>query len=323
MKPKLVFILIVLMAFLQMGYAQDLTYSQYHSSDLTLNPALTGLSYSDWQVGDLFHSGKSLNNNRFTQNNLYGTYKIALDKKNAQGFGLVTRDEKNKIIGIGFINQILNTDAGDVGYTTNHLSIGYHYKIIDKLYLSAGIQPGLAQSNGKNKFDLNLGILAGYGQVNCWQEDQYSKYQAGLSFYHVTREKTTDAIEDSISNSLPFARKIHGGALFKLDNIGIHPDAFWLDNGNTIMQAGINLVFLRHFKNSDRWRIGVHYKNTKHLVLSGGFRIFGSMQSSFSGDLSLSYDVPLRNHLYKSVFEIGLILMPLKKCWYVQGCSNR
>src|SRR5580765_6542761 len=192
-------ILLFLMLSVMFGVmAQDIHYSQFYASPLTLNPALTGINDCNYRVGIMYRSQwKSVTTP-------YTTPSISFDINN-----VLQRIIKTGTLSLGAL--VLNDKAGEGDLSDLSIlgSIAYQRPLTSnrKLNLSIGLQMGYVQkkldfakltfenqfngvdfdptmSNGENfkdkfgYFDLNAGLYLSY------LVGKRSNIFLGGSFYH-------------------------------------------------------------------------------------------------------------------------------------------
>ncbi|HET8573057.1 MAG TPA: PorP/SprF family type IX secretion system membrane protein [Edaphocola sp.] len=185
------------------GMAQDVHFSQYFSSPLTLNPAQTGLIETDWRASANFRSQWYT-----VSDNPYQSGTVSFDMP-------VMRNKlpEGDALGIGVLGLYDKAGSGGLQNTTLGLSLAYHKALgMNKQHtLSLGIQGYLVQKSinfdklvfgdqfdpsnptsylrTQEQFpnsdltypDFNVGVLYS-GRLN----DRSTVY-AGFSFYHLTR----------------------------------------------------------------------------------------------------------------------------------------
>jgi len=179
--------------------AQDIHFSQYELSPLTLNPALTGAYEGTFRVGGIYRDQWSS-----VIDNQYVTPSIYADLPVIRGFG------KNDWFGAGLL--LTNDRAGSAALTnlTAMLSLAYHLGVGKKAntVISLGTQGGIAQRrvdrsalifedeiiNGVSSsefgnpdfdpsisyYDFNVGAL-----VNSYVTSKLNFY-AGAAAFHIT-----------------------------------------------------------------------------------------------------------------------------------------
>ncbi|OFX57920.1 MAG: hypothetical protein A2046_07330, partial [Bacteroidetes bacterium GWA2_30_7] len=205
--------------------AQDIHFSQFLNSPLTLNPAKTGDYQGNWRF---------MNNYRrqwgsFTKpSSPFRTISVGIDKP---------FDVKKSSIGLGLI--VINDQSSDAQLTVNKFygSIAYHKKI-KKNYLRIGLQGGYVIKNYSsskltfpNQFDntkgnFNSGIASGenslsegisYPDINAgaiWnlQKPRFMP-EIGISMFHINQPSESFAGK---TNKLPMRQVIHGSGKYLL-----------------------------------------------------------------------------------------------------------
>jgi hypothetical protein len=125
------------------------------------------------------------------------------------------------------------------------------------------------------------------------------------------------------------SRKIqaHYGYLlnkFKHFNIALQSIACFDNEIHYNLGATVLFFPIVHYAYFDRGRLGLHYRNSNHLVFSAGARLYGRGQKTMSIDGTISYDIPLTIYnikpKYKSGAELGIVVTPLLKCWSLSKC---
>jgi type IX secretion system PorP/SprF family membrane protein len=230
---KLFNLLLYLLILHQISLGQDPNFSQFFSSPLTLNPALTGRFEGIARVAGNYR------NQWPTINSAFQTYTISAD------FAALQRVvPQNDRLGVGIMAFADQQADGVLKNTYYSLSTAYHKGLDENGYhqISIGFQGTFAQkrlntsnlkfedqlrSNGFtgitneifdpqnlniNYFGLNAGVMfSGVtgGNVN---------YYAGTSIYHINKPKESFTGADfALQNR--FA--IHGGAYFPVGTLGI------------------------------------------------------------------------------------------------------
>lgn len=183
--------------------AQDIHFSLFNMSPLTLNPALTGAYEGTARVGGIYRDQwSSFLPNQFT------TPSFFIDAPIIRGF------RKTDWVGIGMLTVNDKAGTANLKTTQNLLSASYHFALTKdaKTMLTLGVQGGSVQrsldlqadgllfgdeselvggqpgasedrsiSSDKNFFDFNAGLLL------RTQMDDASSLDVGLAFNHITR----------------------------------------------------------------------------------------------------------------------------------------
>lgn len=200
---KILLSAIVLSCFSFATQAQDVHFSQYFSSPLTLNPAQTGLIQSDWRASANYRTQYYT-----VSDNPYVTGTVAYDMPLLRG-----KLPEGDGLGIGVVGLFDKAGAGGYQNTTLGISLAYHKAFgMDKQHtLSLGFQgdfvqksihadklifgdqfnpavPGYINPSTQEQFvnadvtypDFNVGLLYS-GKVS-----EFSTIYAGVSYYHLT-----------------------------------------------------------------------------------------------------------------------------------------
>ena len=132
-QTRFIYVLVGLVSVFQIGTAQDIHYSQFYNSPLTLNPALTG------KIGGSFRVALNYRNQWFGVIDGYSPFvtpSASFDKpfafsKDALGIGILLLNDKT---GHNRLNSFLALASG-----------AYHKSLGKKHSISAGVQAGVLQ----------------------------------------------------------------------------------------------------------------------------------------------------------------------------------
>jgi len=290
--------------------AQDIHFSQFYSSPLTLNPGLTG-AYSDIQaVLNYKDQWKAVASP-------YKTYAASYDMRLMKG------KWKNGFLGAGL--NVFSDKAGDaqLGTTDVNLSISSSRKIDDDNDLALGLQAGFTQrSITTDKFqwgnqyngsaydptisadetfsttkmgypDFSAGLLWHYGKGEMYiaANDQL-KMDAGIAMFHFTRPG--QSFYDTSSDRLDFKYVVHGSAHIGIKNtkFSIEPSVMVLLQGpaQEINVGGMFRYFIKEdakytgFVKSASISVGGHYRAQDAFILS-------TMLNIANYGMGISYDM--------------------------------
>ncbi len=192
----------VLLGLSQVTSAQDVHFSQYFTSPLTLNPAMTGLVNKDFRVAGNYRTQWSS-----ITNNPYETFTVSADGsmfkntfKNGDAMG----------VGLMFLND--KAGAGQLSNQTLGFSLAYHHALgVQKdQYISLGVQTYFVDRNIDinklifgSQFDPVSGTTTGpSGETFNTDQEGYTDFNAGamytgrvndhatiyggVGFYHIT-----------------------------------------------------------------------------------------------------------------------------------------
>ncbi len=320
MSKKILILCIFLLGFREL-YSQTDFHSQYYCNELQQNPALTGLMESKWRLR-YFRRYLNFESFRENKNTLFFDMKFMINKKFGE-YGFNLKDFSGWMLGVGFMDsrKTFGTESGKIA--SEYLTLSFHRQLKSSNYLSFGLQPGYEKTNNQGKFNMNAGIMFGSKKISCWTEDQFFKIQAGISVYNIF---TSNVKNDTLSAQTRYVQ-LHAGYLIKApEHLNIYANAALWHDTVTSFSAGTNVLFfpIVHYRFYDRARLGIHFRSSNHLVLSGGLRFYGARQKSISIDVTASYDAGLSfiglKTWYKNGFEFGIVLTPLQKCWSLSKC---
>lgn len=245
--------------------AQDIHFSQFYASPLTLNPALTGNFNGFYRITGIYRNQyPGLSSNR----PVFSTPSVSVDlsllrekiKKGALGVGIVFfNDQQN---GKTFNqNQILVSLAYNMGFGPKN-----------KMQLGLGLQGGLAMTKMDfSKFEFNDGFNSDLSYNSSYNGETFNSgnrmkgvFNAGLffkyDFYTGMRFYTgysfnnaTNYKQDFLANStqtyrLPFRHTLHGGFEFEYkDKVVFIPGYLFMyqqkaNETNFGLTAGIHVI---------------------------------------------------------------------------------
>ncbi len=304
MKKILIFISIVFQ--LENILAQDIQYSQYYSSPLYLNPALTG-------AGDCYRVGGIARSQWSGLSKPYNTVSFYADLNHEDlnsGFGILATQDK----------------AGYSNFTTSDIGLSYRYIVglNKKNFLRMGLQGMYTQKNinyadvrfedqyagtsftGNSTIDpVSQHLNYSYLDVNAGMILHGSeKYWVGVAAHHLNRPKDAFYIDQ---NRLPIKYSLHAGWNFKLRHsmenrnklpLKLSP-SFLYKHQLTFDQLDIGTYLISHSFLVGLWYRGIFLKrsynirNTDAVVLHLGIK-HEKMSFIYSYDATTS-KLSLRN----------------------------
>ncbi|MEJ5302220.1 MAG: hypothetical protein HPY80_01135 [Bacteroidales bacterium] len=339
-----VFIAFALM--MQVALSQPSEYSLFRSAASWLNPALTGTGLETWKLSGLMQS-RSVNDTLSHSNQLWAVeYRFDFSRVK-KSYGLVIERRHPMSLSLGFFSERRTSDYHWYPYHRLGLALnaqvfsesGLHllalsvrpvyytaaaYIPVSSISLSPFTDSILPGHPPERFFTADAGVVLGFYKMDCWADDQAYRWELGMSVHNVTLEQQTQRPDVHPGREYLF----HAGSLIELNKAwGCVAKGMYMHYGESFYQGGINLIYRRHMSLSDRWRVGMAYRSSRHLTLSGGFRIYGTSRHTLSADLELSHDFPLKekNTLWpwhRQAWEISLIIKPIKKCWGLDNCSG-
>jgi len=305
--------------FLNKTFAQDIHFSQFQSSPLTLNPANTGDFDGNWRVMNTFRSQWKVISVPY--------------ETNAAGYDRQFNIYSEKVsAGLVYIYD----RSGSLGFTANKIYISAAYsKKIDFHKLNFGLQGGFVHKGFNPKgatfpsqfswetggydssldnnesslsdkvsyFDLNVGIK--------WRK-KYNKItpNAGIAFYHLNFPN--ESFNDNLVNRLTPRSVIHGGSVFDLNNgMFIEPNFIYMIHKKAFnFMPGVNFG-IKPIKSEQKISsiyTGVYYRGgiqqTDAIIATIGINYLRL-------NLGLSYDVNISEldviTNKRGAFEISLI----------------
>jgi hypothetical protein len=322
MKQKIKYVFLICVSiYSTQNIAQIDVHSQYYFNELMLNPAMTGLVENKWRLQH-FRRYEMFDDFNAQNSTFAADFNVAFSK-NVSEFGLNIKEYSGVMMGVGVIDNRIQHDLETDKYRSNHISLALHTMTKNKSYYSLAIQPGFLRMYDERMYDVNVGFMFGKNYIECWSEDQYYKFQLGVSAYNLFSDFRTND-----SSYFPGKRiQAHAGYLFeepKHFNIFAN-SALWYDS-QTHFSIGANVLFfpIVHYKYFDRGRLGLHYRTSNHLVFSAGCRLYGKGQNTLSIDAQISYDFQMKfldlEPSFTRGLELGIIITPLKKCWSLSRC---
>jgi type IX secretion system PorP/SprF family membrane protein len=325
---KILFIVVTFLIF-NVIYAQDIHFSQYNYSPLTLNPANTGAFNGDIRICANYKNqwGKIASP--------YRTYATSYDMSILKGTW------KKGYLGIGL--QFFDDRAGDakMGLTQFNLSASAIREISSNTNLAIGIQGGFAQrsinfnsltwdsqydgmaynsalasyevgGSSVNYSDYSAGVLWNYGKGDMYSTANNAiRTHIGLAFFHVNNpNQSFIGRTDKLDPKYVF----HGGASvgIKNTNFSLCPDYMLLIQGQA-KEFTFGNAFKYNLQEASRYTgnikgramyLGVHYRFADALILS----YFLELDKYAFG---VSYDINISS-LTKATSGLGGIELSLR-----------
>ncbi len=299
--------------------AQDIHFSQYYTSPLTLNPAETGFFSGNWRFSNNFRTQWAAIGEPFN------TISVAMDKP---------FDTESGKLGVGLM--YINDRSGSTYLTENKLYISFNIirTYNNKHIFGFGVQPGYAVKSFSldditlpSQYNISTGTFDSslpdntetrwieniyYGDINIGVNYLYMygriKPGLGIAAFHVNRPKMSFLRED---NTLPVRYVLHGNA-----DITINDNSFVKTNFLSMHQKkahncmfGLSLHFILPENNMlEQIFAGVHSRISSAVVDAV---IFSTGLEIYNLQIGLSYDVNISSLAYVSnrrgAFEISVI----------------
>ncbi len=318
-------------------FAQDAHFTQYFSSPLTLNPALTGLVQCDLRVAANFRSQwASVSNTPYTTASAsfdMATLKGKLNNGDALGIGVMALYDKSGIGALTNLNVGLSLAYHKaLGTEKNHtISLGVQgvlvQKSIDFTKLAFEDQynagSGLAEyptgENYENKDltypDFNAGIMYS-GRVS-----EHATAYMGFSYYHLTQPVETFLKSTGGSGD----HKIHsrytgylGGSFDLNENVRLYASGLYQSQASAsevVLGAAVGFVmnpgYDPEFQKSTVFYLGAWYRYADAIAPYVSIE-WSKMQLALSYDVNVSNFTPATNG--NGAYELSLIF---------NGCINK
>ena len=278
------------------AYGQDVYFSQFYASPLTLNPALTGFAPEDMQLAMNY---RNANNGLIP----YSTYAASLDMK------LMRMKLKPDMFAVGISSTMDDVDKGRIRNLMAVASATYHKAIGSNRtsFISLGLQTGVFQrQTNPNSFSYPVQWTDKYGydetlpNNESFVKDQTLKpdINAGLFWYGRLSESTSlflgssvyhinQPIESFLANKAKLQRRyvFHGGSRFRLDrSTSMVPSVIVMyQNGAQQICEGTTFEFQVGETNSS-FKLGGWYRHFDgSFIFLAGLRI-NSLQIGVSSD---------------------------------------
>lgn len=276
-------------------FAQDIHFSQFYNSPLTLNPALTGKVNGTFRVGAIYRNqwfGPVNGKTTFSTPSASFDMPIRF-KKDVLGVGIYfvgDRSSEGRLKNNLFMASVAYHKA--LGGNGNHslslgVQAGYGQKQLDASGIRwasqfddqqtfDGTRPGEALANNSNgAFDLNAGLL-----YNGKFSEKFKVYAGGSVFHLLTPEQNfTNAVDKT-----PMRYVGHGGFDIGLsDKIGLLPSVVYMNQATASqLNAGLSLAF--NLNTESTFYVGGYYRVKDAIIPYVGLDLKGFR-------LGLSYDV--------------------------------
>lgn len=304
--------------------AQDIHFSQFYASPLSLNPALTGFMNSDFRLVDNYR------NQWFTLSAPYVSNAISFDlpvytKNKRFGAGIMAMTDASGDSKLS-VSKLYGSFSYGFKFGKNNLNIGFQPGIVSKNFDLSGatfpdqynketglFDPTLPTSGGGfssqvTYFDLNAGIYWTY-EFEKWQPE------LGLSAQHIN--EPNESFTNS-GNKLKHRKTGFGGFSIQTnERFVINPMMYYIElNGASEFVAGSNFIIKQNNGNliqSVFWgayaRTGIN-RNMDAAIVMGGIK-FKDFKLGLSYDLNISGLSPVTQ--YQGAVELSIIYTKFNK----------
>lgn len=304
--------------------AQDIHFSQYFASPLTLNPALTGGFNADFRVSAIFRMQYFKND--FTTN--YPSYRTISGSFDAS---ILRKKLGADQLGLGVV--FFSDQAGEGALTTNSVmaSVAYH-KVIDryeKHTLTLGIQAGFyqkridftkltfeSQFDGDSGFDLSIPSGENDGNNSVIAPDvtigvlwrsrvgKNAQFYAGFAYMHLNKPKESFLGNDG--NTLSPKIVGHGGMNIKVGKYITLTPGFMVLSQNTAMEFTLGTALGYKINDDQTFYFGAWYRVKDAFVPMLAYELY-DFRLGVSFDASTS-DIKLANQ-GKGAIEISVVYL--------------
>lgn len=314
---KVISFAIFLLVSVSSALSQDIHFSQFYASPLSLNPANTGNYDGDWRI---------MNNYRNQWRALsipFRTISIGIDRQ----FWLHSEKFSGGL-------YVINDKSGPAGLTVNKifLSVAWH-KTVNGHNWHTGIQGGMvfksfsmSELTFPSQFDMtsgqfnnqlpvnedNIGLSENYPDLNfgvAWSKRlRFFEPELGVSFFHLTTPKET-FFENN--NRLPIRTALNAGLNIPIKNWFAHPMALYMRQTTATdllggLEFGYNIPKANVIK---QIFAGYFFRNDFSTSFDASIAVIGLQFKQLR--LGFSYDInssPLKIATNrKGAFEVSLI----------------
>lgn len=326
------FLLVALMCGTTALQAQDVHFSQFYASPLTLNPALTGSFNGFYRISGIYRNqwpGLTSNNPSFS------TPSVSLD------FSLLKEKIKNGALGVGVVfindmqngktfnqNQILGSLAYNMGFGSRglfQLGIGFQGGVsmtrmdFSKYEFGASYDANMNYDANLNPESYNTGTrMKGVFNTGIFVKSEFAKgmrLHVGYSFNNATNFKQDFLNNNTDTYRLPFRHTLHGGFEFDIKDKGVLIPGVMFQRQAKSMQTNFGLTGGIHLVKDPAKRatlfLGLWNRmNARNytIIPKVGFEVRG-FKAGFSYDVHLAQQYGDHNNIGGTLpqgFELSL-----------------
>jgi type IX secretion system PorP/SprF family membrane protein len=319
--------------------AQDVHFTQYFTSPLTLNPALTGLTQCDLRLAANYREQWGS-----VSNNPYRTGAVSLDLATLKG-----KLNNGDAVGVGILGLYDKSGSGALQNINVGLSVAYHKALgAEKRHtVSLGFQGMLVTKSidftkltFEDQFNQNTGIPEySTGEVPANKDLNYPDFNAGLmytgrvsdnstayagfSYYHMTQPVETFLAKSN--DSVDGDHKIHsrmtgylGGSFNLNENVVMYASGLYQEQAKAsevVLGAAVGFILNPghdvEFQKNTVFYVGGWYRYGDAICPYVSFE-WSKMQLGISYDINVSSFTPATNG--NGAYELSLIF---------NGCINK
>lgn len=306
--------------------AQDIHFTQYFTSPLTLNPAMTGLVADDIRISGNYRSQwASISPNPYT------TASIACDLATMKG-----KLPEGDALGVGVLGFYDKSGSGGLTNTTVGMSLAYHKAFgRDRLqHISFGLQGMLVQKNlnfakltFEDMYNVGSGTLSNgtsenfnnadltypdfnFGAMYSGQVSDHAQFYAGYSMYHMTRPVETFLSADT--NQINARHSAYVGGSFDMNpNTVLYASAIYQAQGGAqevVLGAAVGFVLNpghdEEYQKNTIFYLGSWYRYQDALAPYVGIE-WSKMRLGISYDVNISSLAPATRSV--GAFEVSML----------------
>ena len=223
-----------------MAQAQDIHFSQYYASPLTLNPALTGKFDGFARVDGIYRGqyyGLSQSSSIFRTPAISADFSLFKDKMNGNALGIGLSVVNDAQTSTGNDPSGNGTSTGKINTTSIALDLGYTLNLnkAKSMQISIGLEPSITMKNTNGAYEypqaFNSNLQYDVASPNNEQLAQAKKtyfnfayglffnhkpidiltYYLGFSMNNVARPQTAVILTNNPNGKLNFLYVVHGG----------------------------------------------------------------------------------------------------------------
>lgn len=291
-------------------FAQDAHYTYFEQAPLYLNPALTGITNSNFRVGGIYRS-------QWTKVEApYKNFGVFLDKNNERlSFGLLLNQNKAGNTGFQKTNFLLSLALKKrLGAGNNRLSVGaqigfnqhridYNKLTFDSQYNpDKGYDPALESGELVERStlllpDINLGLNWNFSK----DIGRPIEGNIGLAFSHLNTPQASYYDENI---KYPLKTLLYGTAEIKLsDKLGLEPRILFATQ-QTARELALGVSANFYFQTDRSFNLGIAKRGSDAIMITAAFKLeHWTLAASYDINRSSLRDVGSGNN----AFELGLI----------------
>jgi type IX secretion system PorP/SprF family membrane protein len=321
---KRILLLFFLLGLVTAINAQDIHFSQFYASPITLNPANTG------KIGSKYRAAGNYRDQWASVAAPFRTFSASFD------LPFMYKQMKKNFFGAGLLVISDKSGTGELANQSIYLSLAYHQKLGNprhpKHYLSAGLQAGVVQKSininklifasqydpssksfsnySLEKFGASSSIsyadITAGAMWTSYLSDMFSCY-GGVAFHHLTKPKE-QFLTFNTKEVLNNLTTIHAGAKIGINEIIYLNPSILLSSQTKSSEftIGTSIGFLLNDdpKAPSAFYTGLYYRLADAAIVLVGYEVHNNR-------VGISYDFNISNlrlgSNYKGGFELSLV----------------